>query len=111
VASGVARYGGYKLLEQTAIYDAEASSLVRLVPGSKEDVFKSKDMSLLDKRRLMRFLLFAAGEFEAAPEIVGHEQTPFLEFVQTKFSLPPKAADAIGYALAFRHGPQGKRSL
>jgi hypothetical protein len=34
------------------------------VPGSKEDVFKDKSVSLVDKRRLMRFLMFVAGEYE-----------------------------------------------
>jgi RAB protein geranylgeranyltransferase component A len=39
---------------------------LRRIPTSKEDVFKSSDMSLIDKRRLMKFLQFAMGDWEAA---------------------------------------------
>ncbi len=44
---------------------------VRKVPGSKEEVFKDKSIGLLDKRRLMKFLMFAAGDFESDPVILG----------------------------------------
>lgn len=37
---------------------------MKRVPGSKEEVFKDKSISLVDKRRLMKFLMFVAGEFE-----------------------------------------------
>ena len=53
IASGVARYGGFRLLERVAVWD-RASSSIRSVPGSKEDVFKSKELSLVQKRRLDR---------------------------------------------------------
>jgi Rab proteins geranylgeranyltransferase component A len=106
IASGVARYGGYKLLERVAIYDSSGS--VRTVPGSKEDVFKSKDMSLIDKRRLMRFLMFAAGEFESGLKLAGNEETPFLTYLRERYTLPEKVAEAITYALAFRTSATGK---
>lgn len=99
VASGVSRYGQFKLLEKVAVYDRPG--YVQSVPGSKEDVFKSKELSLMDKRRLMRFLMFAAGEFEGKKEIEGKEQMPFLQYLRQDFSLNEKAANAIGYALAF----------
>jgi RAB protein geranylgeranyltransferase component A len=105
VASGVARYGGYKLLESTAVYAEDRS--VRVVPGSKEDVFKNKDMSLVDKRRLMRFLMFAAGEFENSADLSGNEPTPFFKFLREKYALPERVAEAVTYALAFRMSPQG----
>lgn len=71
------------------------------VPGSKEDVFKNKQLSLLHKRRLMRFLMFAGGEFEGKPELQGHDETPFAEFLRDKFSLDEEAIQVIVYALAF----------
>jgi len=37
---------------------------IRRVPGSKEQVFKDKEISLMEKRRLMKFLMFSGGEFE-----------------------------------------------
>lgn len=105
VGSGVARYGGYKLIEKTAVYSDDGS--VRIVPGSKEDVFKSKDMSLVDKRRLMRFLMFAAGDFENSSDIPGHEHLSFFRLLRDTYSLPEKTAEAITYALAFRTNAQG----
>lgn len=98
IASGVSRYGGYRLLERIGIYST--TNRLQNVPGSKEDVFKSS-LSLIEKRRLMRFLVFASGEFEGSKELQGHEQTPFPEFLQSKFSLTQEIVDAIAYALAF----------
>ena len=99
IASGVSRYGGFKLLERVALYDSPGK--VRPVPAGKEDVFKDKKISLIDKRRLMRFLMFAAGEFEGKPELEGAEAVPFATFLREKFSLNGDSAAAIAYALAF----------
>ncbi|KAI0643601.1 FAD/NAD-P-binding domain-containing protein [Trametes meyenii] len=99
VASGVSRYGSFKLLERVAVYDRPG--FVQSVPGSKEDVFKSKVLSLIEKRRLMRFLMFAAGEFEGKKELEGKEHTPFLQFLWDGFTLSGQPAIAITYALAF----------
>jgi RAB protein geranylgeranyltransferase component A len=107
VSSGVARYGGYRLLEHVGVYDI--SGTVKAVPGSKEDVFKNKDMSLVDKRRLMRFLIFAAGEFEGKKEIDGQENTPFLEFLKISFSLNAEIATVIAYSLAYCASASGRR--
>jgi RAB protein geranylgeranyltransferase component A len=78
------------------------------VPGSKEDIFKSKEIGLVEKRRLMRFLTFAAGEFEDKKELEGKNDVPFLEFLQTTFSLNEEMASVITYALAFCTSPTGK---
>ncbi|KAA1465894.1 FAD/NAD(P)-binding domain-containing protein [Dentipellis sp. KUC8613] len=99
VASGVSRYGGFRLLERVGIYDREKG--IKSVPGSKEDVFKSKEMSLINKRRLMRFLMFASGDFEDKPELQGNQDTPFIEYLRTVFSLDQQVSEAITYALAF----------
>lgn len=98
ISSGVARYGGYRLLERVAIYE---SGKVRDVPGSKEDIFKNKDISLVNKRRLMRFLKFAADDFEDSKELVGKSDAPFIEFLRSTFSLTDSLASIIAYALAF----------
>src|SRR6266702_6161391 len=98
VASGVSRYGGYRLLERVCIYSSNTG--LQHVPGSKEDVFKSS-LSLIEKRRLMRFLVFASGDVEGSKELQGHEQTAFPEFLTSQFSLTQGMVDAIAYALAF----------
>ena len=108
IASGVSRYGGYRLLERVGIYSN--SNGLQNVPGSKEDVFKST-LTLIEKRRLMRFLVFASGEFEGSKELQGHEQTPFPEFLQSQFSLTQDMVDAIAYALAFCFSSTGSPYL
>lgn len=106
VASGVAKYSGFRLLDCVGIHDPTGH--VKQVPGSKEDIFKSKDISLVEKRRLMRFLTFAAGEFEDKKELEGKHNVPFLEFLQTTFSLNEEMASVITYALSFCASPLGK---
>jgi hypothetical protein len=105
VSSGVAKYSGFKLLESVSIYDSPGK--VKSVPGSKEDIFKNKQISLIEKRRLMRFLTFAAGEFEDQKELEGKAELPFPEFLRTIFSLSEEIASVITYALAFCMSPNG----
>ena len=106
VASGVSKYSGFRLLDCVGIHDS--TGRVKQVPGSKEDIFKSKEISLVEKRRLMRFLTFAAGEFEDKKEIEGKHDVPFLDFLQSVFSLNEEMASVITYALAFCTSPIGK---
>lgn len=83
------------------------SGVIKPVPGSKEDVFKTKDLSLLDKRRLMRFLLFAAGDFEASKELDGKGNMAFPTFLESEFKLKDEIAEFVVYALAFCSRPSG----
>ncbi|KAG5641901.1 hypothetical protein DXG03_003988 [Asterophora parasitica] len=103
VASGVARYGGFRLLERVAVY--HPSGVLKHVPGTKEDVFKSKEISLIDKRRLMRFLMFAVSDFEEKKELEGAQDTPFAEFLTNVFSLKGEMHTALVYALALCSSP------
>jgi RAB protein geranylgeranyltransferase component A len=107
VSSGVARYGGFRLLERVGIY--HPSGQIGLVPSSKEDVFKNKDLSLVEKRRLMRFLIFAAGEFEESNEITGKESQPIIDFLRQTFSLNDEIAETITYSVAFCASSSGQR--
>jgi RAB protein geranylgeranyltransferase component A len=68
--SGVHRYADFKLLDAIALLEttrtsASEVSRFKRVPMSKEDVFNEKDVSLLDKRRIVKFLQLALGDFEA----------------------------------------------
>jgi len=108
ISSGVSRYGGFKLLERVAVY--HSPGLVDKVPSTKEDIFKNKAISLLEKRRLMRFFTFAAGDFEDKPELQGNEDSSLLEFLKSTFSLDKQASETIAYALAFCTTPSGSSS-
>jgi len=107
IMSGVAKYSGFRLLECVSVYDS--SGRARNVPGSKEDIFKNKEISLIEKRRLMRFLTFAAaGDFVGKKEIEGKEDMPFLQFIQSTFSLGSEISSVIAFSLAFCISADGK---
>lgn len=63
ISSDVSKYVGFRLLDSVNVWDDETGS-ARRVPGSKEDVFRDKSISLPEKRKLMKALLFAGSEFE-----------------------------------------------
>jgi RAB protein geranylgeranyltransferase component A len=103
ISSGVSKYGGFKLVDSVGIY---SSGTVKSVPSSKEDIFKNKQLTLVDKRRIMRFLTFAMSEFEDKPEMKQADLS-FFEFVKTVFGLGEDVVEAIGYALAYCTSPIG----
>ncbi|KAG6885790.1 hypothetical protein C0993_009896 [Termitomyces sp. T159_Od127] len=102
VSSGVAKYGAFRLLERVGVYK---SGIIQSVPGSKEDVFKGKDISLIDKRRLMRFLKFAAGDFENEKEYEHADKMSFSGFLSDVFCLKDDLHSALVFALAFCFAP------
>ena len=109
IASGVAKYSGFRLLDCISVYDS--SGRVTNVPGSKQDIFKGKAISLIEKRRLMRFLTFASGDFENAEELKGKEGSRFLDFLSTTFSLSHELCSIIAYSLTFSMSSSGPSHL
>lgn len=69
VESGVSRYGGFVLLNAVGVVGSDG--LLKRVPSTKEHVFKDREMRLVEKRRLMKFLMFAGGEAEVDDEAAG----------------------------------------
>ncbi|KAF8529845.1 GDP dissociation inhibitor-domain-containing protein [Gautieria morchelliformis] len=104
ILSGVSRYGQFRLLDAVFAFTARrgAGALER-VPATKADIFKAHDIALVDKRKLMRFLQFAAGDsdFEDRAEVEGQRDRPFGDFLRDKFGLGVEAREAILYALAY----------
>lgn len=81
ISSNIARYAEFKAL--TRILTWHNGALVP-VPCSRSDVFSSKNVTVLEKRMLMKFLTFCK-EFEQHPEEYrGFEGRPFLEFLQSR---------------------------
>lgn len=85
----------------------DGSGGLKNVPGSKEDVFKNQDISLIQKRRLMRFLTFAIGDFEQSSELQDKHDLPFTVFLETVFHLDKELVDIITYALAYSNKEAG----
>lgn len=74
INSGVSKYVSFRMLDSVSMYD-QAMGTIRKVPGSKEQVFKDKDISLMEKRRLMKFLMFAISDFENDEVLKGKSTT------------------------------------
>ena len=97
ISSSVARYGSYKLLGPVAIY---RNGKFQSVPQSKESIFQDRSIPLVEKRRLVRFLVFASGEFEKSPELQGKEDTAFDHFLRESFGLSEEISQVITFSLA-----------
>ncbi|WWC60275.1 uncharacterized protein I303_102843 [Kwoniella dejecticola CBS 10117] len=104
IKSYVSKYVSFRILDQIALYSAEGQvqgeGTFKRVPGSKEEIFKDKSISLIDKRKLMKFLLFATGEFETDDLLKGKESQPLSQFLSESFSIPPSLSESIVYAIS-----------
>ncbi|BGP21900.1 hypothetical protein JCM10295v2_000777 [Rhodotorula toruloides] len=104
VRSKVASYLQFGLLGGVGLWQDGERGVAR-VPASKADVFNDATLSLVEKRRLTKLLLFAAGEepFEEDKEFVDSESHPdisFLDYLRKAYSLTGVAASSLAYALA-----------
>ncbi|KAH7953203.1 hypothetical protein HPB49_005867 [Dermacentor silvarum] len=81
ISSNIARYAEFKAL--TRILTMHNGNLQQ-VPCSRADVFSCKNVTVVEKRMLMKFLTFCK-EFEQHPdEYRGFEGRPFLEFLESR---------------------------
>lgn len=111
VKSGVSRYVKFKLLDGVGLYAGNEGGSVKTVPGSKEDVFKSKELGLLQKRKLMKFMMAIAAKTESRVESKVDE-VAFLDHLTSKeIGLEPEVANAVAYALSLSSDPKGKAIL
>jgi RAB protein geranylgeranyltransferase component A len=68
IEEDVGKYVNFRLVDGVAIHQAaspgEASSTRswKRVPAGKDQIFKDSSLSLLEKRRLMKFIMFASSE-------------------------------------------------
>ncbi|KAG0182109.1 hypothetical protein DFQ28_010238 [Apophysomyces sp. BC1034] len=99
IRSGVGQYLEFKGVDDIFVFDKHDQNLQK-VPSSKEDVFINKSISLVDKRKLMKFLTYAIN-FENEPATLeGCESMPYAQFLHEKFKLTDQLQSAILYAIA-----------
>ncbi|KAG0167682.1 hypothetical protein DFQ30_005770 [Apophysomyces sp. BC1015] len=101
IRSGVGQYLEFKGVDDIFVFDKHDQNLQKVsVPSSKEDVFINKSISLVDKRKLMKFLTYAIN-FENEPATLeGCESMPYAQFLHEKFKLTDQLQSAILYAIA-----------
>ncbi|BGP53132.1 hypothetical protein JCM8202_004217 [Rhodotorula sphaerocarpa] len=115
VRSRVASYLQFGLLGGVGLYEPAAQTggtapdaserargRVKRVPASKSDVFTDASLSLVEKRRLTKLLLFAAGPgaLEEDPLLQANPDLGFVEYLKKGYSLSGTIAGSLAYALA-----------
>ncbi|ORY91791.1 GDP dissociation inhibitor-domain-containing protein [Leucosporidium creatinivorum] len=107
VRSKVASYLSFGLLNGIGLWSAEegegevkGKGRVERVPASKADVFNHPTLSLVEKRRLTKLLLLAAGQdaFEEDQRLKDPSLT-FQDFLQKEVKVSPAVANSLAYAL------------
>lgn len=95
--------GSWFILENAA-EASDSSTKISRVPSSREDIFKDSSFDLRAKRSLVKFLRFVQ-TYEEQSELWNAEaETPFTNFLQQKFGLPPSSYGAL-LALTLESGP------
>ncbi|KAK4055794.1 hypothetical protein OIV83_000341 [Microbotryomycetes sp. JL201] len=109
VRSKVASYLSFGLVAGTAICRPEGSNVhVDRVPSSKSDVFNDPSLSLVEKRRLTKLLLFAAGDEPLGQSAALSDDSTLLQYLSQHYSLTEKVIPALAYALCLASTPHGK---
>ncbi|KAI9471023.1 MAG: GDP dissociation inhibitor [Benjaminiella poitrasii] len=99
IRSGVGRYLEFKNVDDIFMFDSSKNSFEK-VPSSREDVFTDKSVSLIEKRKLMKFLTFAMEFDESDPLFEDTESLNYGQFLKERFKITGKLKDAIIYAIA-----------
>uniref|UniRef100_A0A8C6GH56 Rab proteins geranylgeranyltransferase component A n=1 Tax=Mus spicilegus TaxID=10103 RepID=A0A8C6GH56_MUSSI len=85
IKSNVSRYAEFKNITRILAF---REGTVEQVPCSRADVFNSKQLTMVEKRMLMKFLTFCV-EYEDHPdEYKAYEETTFSEYLKTQKLTP-----------------------
>ncbi len=105
ISSKVSSYATFRLLERTCVASAAKDDAHRMtltsVPASKEDIFKTKRLSLIAKRKLMKLLMYIGTEdwqTELAQD-PATAQRPFIEYLAEVHKMPSDLVDAVAYGV------------
>ncbi|XP_018427421.1 PREDICTED: rab proteins geranylgeranyltransferase component A 1-like [Nanorana parkeri] len=85
IKSNVSRYTEFKNVTRILTYHGGE---IEQVPCSRADVFSSKQLSMIEKRTLMKFLTFCADYDQHIEEYQDHKDSTFAEFLQSKRLAP-----------------------
>uniref|UniRef100_A0A023G972 Putative gdp dissociation inhibitor n=1 Tax=Amblyomma triste TaxID=251400 RepID=A0A023G972_AMBTT len=96
ISSNIARYAEFKALTRILTLHNEG---LQQVPCSRADVFNSKNVTVVEKRMLMKFLTFCKDFEQHAEEYRGFEGRPFSEFLQSR-QLSKNVEHYIQHAIA-----------
>lgn len=105
IRSKVSSYATFRLLERTCVAspskDNDAKMTLTSVPASKEDIFKTKTLSLIAKRKLMKLLMYIGTE-DWQSDLVRDPalaQKPFVQYLVEVHKMSPDLVDAVAYGV------------
>ncbi|SPO27559.1 related to Rab proteins geranylgeranyltransferase component A 2 [Ustilago trichophora] len=112
ISSKVSSYATFRLLERTCVASASTQNAGRMaltsVPASKEDIFKTKTLSLIAKRKLMKLLMYIATQ-DWQSNLAEHPdlaRKPFVEYLAEVHNMPPDLVDAVAYGVCLCATPR-----
>ncbi|XP_034341387.1 rab proteins geranylgeranyltransferase component A 1 isoform X2 [Arvicanthis niloticus] len=85
IKSNVSRYAEFKNITRILAF---REGTVEQVPCSRADVFNSKQLTMVEKRMLMKFLTFCMEYEEHPDEYKAYEETTFSEYLKTQKLTP-----------------------
>lgn len=96
ITSNISRYAEFRAVDRVAtVKDAT----IKTVPCSRSDVFTNKDVNVVEKRLLMKFLASCMNYAQEPDEFKGYEEKTFLEFLKHK-KLTKNLMHYVLYAIA-----------
>nr|XP_033801766.1 rab proteins geranylgeranyltransferase component A 1 [Geotrypetes seraphini]XP_033801767.1 rab proteins geranylgeranyltransferase component A 1 [Geotrypetes seraphini] len=96
IKSNVSRYAEFKNVTRILTFQ---NGRVEQVPCSRADVFASKQLTMVEKRMLMKFLTFCLDYEQNAEEYQDYKDSVFSEYLKTK-KLTPSLQHFILHAIA-----------
>lgn len=96
IKSNVSRYAEFKNVTRILSF---REGNIEQVPCSRADVFNSKELTMIEKRMLMRFLTFCLDYEQHPDEYEAFTQTSFSEYLKTK-KLTPNLQHFILHSIA-----------
>ncbi|NWR84908.1 RAE2 geranylgeranyltransferase, partial [Furnarius figulus] len=103
IKSNVSRYAEFKNATRILAF---RKGKVEQVPCSRADVFNSKQLTMVEKRMLMKFLTFCLDYEQHPEEYQEHESSTFAQFLQTRM-LTPSLQHFILHSIAMVSETQG----
>eukprot|EP01028_Stygiella_incarcerata_P008100 TRINITY_DN343_c0_g1_i2.p1 TRINITY_DN343_c0_g1~~TRINITY_DN343_c0_g1_i2.p1 ORF type:complete len:502 (-),score=145.29 TRINITY_DN343_c0_g1_i2:209-1645(-) len=106
VRSSLSHYIDFCLVDSLLVWSDEKDDLIK-VPSSKSDIFSSSDISIVEKRLLMRFLQ-TASSIEISKEL---ESKTFEKELKEKFKFTTKLMNFVMFAMAMCQTDEEASSL
>lgn len=96
ISSNISRYAEFRAVDHVL---TSFESVLKIVPSSRSDVFNSKELTVVEKRLLMKLLSKCLALEEASDEWKSNETSKFIDYLKAN-NLTAKLIHYILYAIA-----------